>query len=125
MYSAVRSLESAVKFGYTPTNPYGREALAKARQAQARPLGYESDSVYRSFFRYTDDLLFDGLGSGWLVCDRCSLMVALMGPRWGSAGAVGEGDRSCPDCARKGVESTMRPIGWEDLRPSKVEAAGE
>ena len=88
----------------------GGRALAKAEQVMA-PYddgGDYSEAVFRAFFRYADDLLFNGIGSGWHVCDVCGCMLAAM-------------DKTAPDqcircLARGNPGQPMRPVTWDDMR---------
>lgn len=58
----------------------GGRAIEKCAQAMVLFEGYDAENVYRSYFRYCDDVLFDNakvkLGFGWHVCDLCGNMVA-------------------------------------------------
>lgn len=92
------------------TEGSGGIAIEKAERIKARLDGFNSESVFRSFFRYADDLLFEGLGDGWVACGQCEVLWSQMGP-------VDPGPRYCNDCKRKGIESLLRPITWDDLRP--------
>jgi hypothetical protein len=119
MYSANLSMASTLRLishgettGYWSSQGTGGHALAKGEQVRSRVESkYKAESVYRSFFRYADDLLFDGLGSGWVVCDRCGRMLAR-----GPEGSEFAGSR-CIWCDMKGVASVLRPLTWDDLAP--------
>lgn len=126
MYSALRSLYSVVKMdAATSTNPYfysktgvGGNALEKGRQI-IEPLFRqykegESD-IFRSFFRYADDLLFDQsvgytmIGSRWTVCPECGVMI---GDNPKGESSVG---KPC-HMGKKDCAGIMRPLLWDDLR---------
>lgn len=85
----------------------GRLALEKTNQV-LRSYKNRSDDIYRAFFRYADDLLFDGLGRNWMVGD-CGDMItchSVVGPV------------ICPVCKQNGKgEVPMRRITWDDLKP--------
>ena len=87
----------------------GGRALAMGEQATApyRRTDKQREEIYRCFFRYAIDLLFDGLGRGWHVCDRDGTMV-------GSETRTGAEPRSCIDCG-----GPVRPIRWSDLAPKR------
>jgi hypothetical protein len=118
MYSANLSMVSALSIAsHGDTSGFWREdrpgglALSKGRQVRALVESkYNAESVYRAFFRYADDLLFQGAGFGWMVCDRC-------GDCYG-AGPEGEKPTRCIRCGGiEGVESPLRPLTWDDLKP--------
>lgn len=70
--------------------------------------GYEP--AYNSFFRYAVDLLFDGCGSNWMVCDNGDMV----GSYEGKVHTV------CPLCRDRGKgEVSMRPLKWSDLAPRR------
>jgi len=128
MYSAMRSLYSVVKMdagmssngAYFGKNGVGGNALEKGRQI-IEPLfnQYENgeEDIYRSFFRYADDLLFDGLGgftmisSRWHVCPECGLMIG-ENPRGRKLLNERCGDVS-PNEKCNGI---MRLLSWDDLK---------
>lgn len=76
---------NALEMGTQALEPYERNAKRR-------------ESIYRSFFRYAVDLLFDGLGVGWKICDADGTMLA-------------PGEHGCIQC-----KGPMRPITWEDLK---------
>lgn len=84
-------------------------SLEEARQI-LEPLHaeYSSERMFRSFFRYAGDLLFDGTSHyRWAICDACGTMVGDF------AG------KPCPDCQHaKRPEYIMRPLEWRDLDKS-------
>lgn len=104
--------------GYWGENGQGGIALAMAEQAlYAAQAGYTSEAVYRSFFRYATDLLFDNskykIGSGWMVCPVCGTMLGARGD-----GTTVEG-QICKDAfpIQKGeCPGVYRPLTWDDLR---------
>lgn len=110
--SVMRQLAFGSQLLFWSEGPGGK-ALAKAEQAREHIAGFSSETVYRSFFRYADDLLFEGMGDRWRICDRCAVMCSLIGePR-------NKNHLLCHDCERKGIESYTRPITWDDLKPLK------
>ena len=120
MYAALVSARSplAMMQQADPTAPFwrldgtGGKALAKVEQALAP---YPGEPAYRSFFRYATDLLFDGLGSGWMVCDKCDCMTAGV--------TAADRPKDCASCRMK-VKSEpgvpVRPLRWSDLKPKKA-----
>jgi len=106
MYSALNSARSvmAVLAVSGPQTAYwtvgtGGRALSKADQALA---GISDEDCYRAFFRYADDLLFDGVGAGWVVCEKDGQMFG------SDAGA--EGARAECFCG-----APTRRLRWSDL----------
>lgn len=94
----------------------GGRALEMARQALSRMENYNPENVYRSFFRYAYDLLFDNnpnarIGSGWLVCPKCGGMI---GDR--------TNDKLGARCSVAGLKSdcdgVLRLLQWSDLTAS-------
>ena len=59
------------------TKGSGFRALSRAEQA-LDPIHqqYSVEDIFRSYFRYADDLLFTGVGFGWVVCGKCGRCVA-------------------------------------------------
>lgn len=86
-------------------------ALAKGDQALEK---YEpmSEDIYRAFFRYADDLLFEGVGSNWRVCERGHMLARLPDE---------PPPTSCTICEHEMGRgpSPMRPLVWADLEPSR------
>lgn len=121
MYSALISLESLAKqmrLG-NEQSPYwsvgvGGAAIEKGAQALAGvDADYTSEDVYRSFYRYADDLLFDTgkhpmIGSGWWVCDADGTML----------GGHPDGSHTvmCFKC-----NGPLRPITWADMAPQPTD----
>lgn len=97
----------------------GGAALEMVRQA-VDPIQNQVDgeTMFRSFFRYADDLLFDQngfcfIGSNWVVCPKCNCMY---GSRRGDM--VG---KKCSDhpFGKEECGGVFRKLQWEDLRPTK------
>lgn len=113
LWSALESTSSCLRImrasqsggGYWSPDGSGGRALEKARQIQ-EPIKeqYDDEQVYRAFFRYADDLLFEGVGSDWQVCDSCGEMT----------GAIA-GMASSVECWR--CKTPKRPLTWADLEP--------
>ena len=124
MYSAVGSLESCLSMqkSVCPESPYwgaggaGGRALSKADQVQQSvEKTYDRDDLYRSFYRYADDLLFNGVGFGWDICPKCGMMIgaSIDGSRHTGkmcGDAIGMQDGTCT--------GILRPIQWDDIRKS-------
>jgi hypothetical protein len=128
MYSALRSLYAVVKMEEVTqeNHPYfgkegvGGDALEKGRQI-IEPLfnqykGGEED-IYRSFFRYADDLLFDQsteyttIGSRWHVCPECGMMI---GENPNGEKLLG---RRCGDVSpNEKCNGILRALTWDDLK---------
>lgn len=106
----VSALENPVP--YWSQAGVGGRAITKVYKALSRLESFDSESVYRAFFRYANDLLFGEEEDGWTICDQCEGMRASVLPREESQ--IG---RPCPDCYRKGITSVLRRITWEDLKP--------
>ena len=98
-------MEQPQQYLYWEVGPGGR-ALSKATIAMAHADRFDA---YRTYFRHAAILLFPTLEETWAICDRCQVMSQRVGGT--SVGA------SCHDCARKGVESIMRAVTWDDLKP--------
>ncbi len=129
MYSAMRALYSVVKMDrersdaitithYFGRNGVGGNALEKGRQILEPLFGQYKDGegdLYRSFFRYADDLLFDQstgytmIGGLWHVCPECGTMIG-DNPR-------GESSNGKPcHMGKKDCKGIMRPLTWDDLK---------
>lgn len=122
MYAAVTALGSVVRSHrhMSPESPYwgtrgvGGRALEMERQI-VEPLDtmYGSDALFRSFFRYALDLLFDcsvyEIGSDWAVCPECGQMVGI---RLHSAAGL---PCSSAGLGKPACSGILRPIQWNDL----------
>lgn len=107
MCSAVASAEHALVMtrGTATDSFWGAEgsggiAIEKCRQiTDSIHVKFNESDIYRSFYRYADDLLFSGVGRGWLVCETGHM--------------VGGGKLDvCRMC-----NTAFRPIEWRDLAP--------
>lgn len=120
MYGAIVALNSVCslcKCGQEVSSFWSNEegsgfrALELARQI-LEPIHkeYDSEDIYRSFFRYAYDLLFDGkMGFGWYVCDTCKRMIGRSQDK-----ETREGDWCMfPPCQGK-----YRKLTWQDMKPS-------
>lgn len=138
LYDACNSLRSVAQIISVndDSNPFwahgsGAKAIEKGVQAcDAVEHGYSREDIYRSYYRYATDLLFESkgdlrIGFGWVVCTGCMEMWAAgdhVSQQWKfSEGRPCTGwghlpeDRTC-----KGV---YRLLTWDDLKPVKDEAA--
>lgn len=126
MYAAVVALETTAKLCsireenspfWRSTAGTGGRALEHARQI-LEPLHtkHGAEHIYRAFFRYAVDLLFEGLGSQWAVCDECGQML---GTSEGQESQIGK-PCSGPFGCGKGVR---RALEWRDLELQKQPTA--
>ena len=93
----------------------GGRAWEKAQQALAVP--FTSESLYRSFYRYADDLLFEDrngvqIGFGWVICPKCGTMRGVDARRDKLIGTPCE--HGVPDCTGE-----VRALQWSDLQPKQ------
>jgi hypothetical protein len=123
MYSALVSANSVLHLaragnetsGFWGPRGTGGEAVAKARQVLA-PLReeYGDEGIYRAFFRYADDLLFDttgdgaGIGTGWRICPVCGRM-------FGNSMGDKLAERLCSEVLPTGCEGELEPLQWRHL----------
>lgn len=133
MYSALSSLYSSEKMSSDwhvfkeQENPYygkggaGGRALEKGRQIlEIIHKEFSSEDIYRSYFRYANDLLFEdtgyGIGSGWIVCPKCGLML-------GSRDDMDDIGARCGDVfpPNQACDGVLRKLEWADLEPKKDE----
>lgn len=123
MASALQSANSVLKMveAVGSDHPFwtegtGARAAAKVNQALFRLADYSSENVYRSFYRYADDLLFDRstkprIGWGWAVCPVCDQMI---GEGTEGQSAVGT---PCASHLHNECAGILRAITWDDLQP--------
>jgi hypothetical protein len=131
MFSALQSAQSVMRLcemnggGSTFWGPQGTggTGIEKARQV-LDPIfeKYDSENIYRAFFRTADDLLFEQgrarIGFGWAVCDKCGCMVGARMLEDLSYGPPPIGEK----CLNKNCEGNpMRELRWSDLDPKKAE----
>ncbi len=121
-YSALLSCRSALSMlrGHERTAYWSKEgtgghAIAKA-DSVIEPVENEhgSEQIYRSFYRYADDLLFEdcGMRFNWDVCPKCGTML----------GAGADGKRHTGQVCSEGFpgqaakcDGVFRPLTWDDL----------
>lgn len=125
MYAAVSAMHSALRItsrgettGYWGPRGTGGEAIEMGRQI-TEPLreAYGGESVYRSFFRYALDLLFESppsyrIGFGWAVCPVCGRMFGETPDGRSSVGA------RCADLYPADCPGVLRKLEWADLEKS-------
>ena len=126
MYSALVSAESVLSLiSYNQTSAFwgpegsGRHSIEKIKSI-LNPIhaGFDRENIYRSFFRYANDLLFPELaaighvGFGWSVCSICGKMV---GTSYSGKSANG---KPCKEIVPTDCEGVFRPLTWDDLKPS-------
>jgi hypothetical protein len=91
----------------------GADAIEQGEQALAAVnKGFDKESIYRSFFRYARDLLFESkgklhIGFNWFICDTCGIMRSFVDKRPLAGKSC---DAECP--------GVFRAITWNDLKPS-------
>lgn len=126
MYSAIVALNSCLAMSKSASSAnsfWGHEgsggiALEKARQVLG-PLHakFDREDIYRSFFRYANDLLFNPtgyrIGSGWSVCPVCDVMLG--NTRHPDGTEETQNGKVCHFTA--GCTGIMRPLEWADLAP--------
>ena len=122
MYSAIISANSCINLWkiHDPESPFwtfpegtGYSALNKCSQIIG-PIEdeYDRENIYRMFYRYADDLLFEGEGFTWLICPKCNY---LFGGKNKEEGQIcWEQNIFSKDCS-----GILRKIKWEDLCPIK------
>jgi hypothetical protein len=124
MYSSVVSLHSALKIishgetsGYWGESGTGGCAIEKGRQV-LEPLWnkFGNENIYRAFFRYADDLLFDcssgyDIGFKWAMCPVCGTCIG-EGPN--GVSSIG---KVCGDILQNKCTRIMRALEWSDLKP--------
>lgn len=120
MYGAITALNSVAHLctagqGESPfwhaKDGSGRRALELARQV-LEPIHkkYDSEDIYRCYFRYAYDLLFEGeMGIGWYVCDVCNRMIG--------RSYDGHGSRDGEMCLFPSCKGKFRKMTWDDLKP--------
>jgi hypothetical protein len=134
MYAATTGLYSVVRMSKAtdqiragmgpesddPPNPYwgksgvGGNELEKARQV-IDPLDdrYGSGNIYRAFFRYANDLLFEDNGyemihDNWMVCPECGAM-------YGSRYKMIERPCASEPFGKPGCPGVLRKLQWSDM----------
>lgn len=112
-YSALTSSRSALcltshgeTMGFWGNRGSGRKAIIKCEEALA-PYEENSENIYRAFFRYANDLLFESphVGFRFGVCLKCGCSYADVEPPRVPV--------SCESCGGK-----MRPLNWDDMKPA-------
>jgi hypothetical protein len=101
-------------YGTDGTGGRSLEMLEQAlREAEK---GYDQEDIYRSFFRYALDLLFDGsvyrIGKNWMVCPVCGTML---GGRGDGSTVEGQVCHEAYGLARGKCEGVFRRLTWDDL----------
>ena len=114
-YDTINTLHSIVLMhrGRNKDDPYwneggsGRQALLQADEClvEVGTSDERRDAIYRSFYRYASGLLYQHpeLDRHWMVCDKCSSMMAKLGT-------------PMQVCICGGP---LRPITWDDLKEKR------
>lgn len=117
MYSALRITAHGQESGYWGPSGTGGSAIEMGRQIVEPLRERYGDGMYRAFFRYALDLLFEQrsgyqIGHGWAVCPECGRMAG--DPEGHSF--VG---RRCAELLHLRAEGpcagVLRPLEWADL----------
>jgi hypothetical protein len=69
---------------------------------------YDLEDVYRAFFRYADDLLFEKVGVNWYCCPKCRMMI---GNRNMLENMICKEHTLSINC-----DGILRKFCWDDLR---------
>lgn len=82
---------------------------------------YPDDALYRAFFRYATDLLFEKngfemIGSDWVVCPICGTMYAIKTKSF-IGNKCTDHPLGKPDCP-----GILRKLEWNDLTPKESHA---
>ena len=121
MYSALNAAQSVlyqVSYGqvggYWGKSGSGGTSREKVRQIiESIHKEYSQEDIYRCFFRYADDLLFDStnykIGSQWVVCPECGRMY---GNNVRESNIEG---LRCDLMLRTDCSGTLRKLCWDDL----------
>jgi len=126
MYAAVNAMYSALAIvshgdvsGYWGPDGSGGRALEMGRQIEEPLRDRYGDTMFRAFFRYAIDLLFEcrpgfRIGYGWVVCPVCG---QLSGDYEGGSHI---GKRCADLLPRPGPTGglcigVLRPLEWSDL----------
>lgn len=123
MYAALVSLNSVARLckGTDDDNSFwgkggsGGAALEEGNQAlDAIHEQYSSEDIYRSYFRYAVDLLFESngfrIGFGWAVCPECGIMLGAGWEGESQIGKVCSSTVAATDC-----DGVLRELAWSDL----------
>jgi hypothetical protein len=125
MYAALSNANSVMKMARygNENSPFwgnegtGGKALEMSRQI-LEPLDRYGEAIYRRFFRYAYDLLFDQtnfkIGFDWQVCPMCGVML----------GSGHDEGRPC-EMGKPGCTGIMRKLTWDDLKPDAWDHLGD
>lgn len=130
LYSATLSLTCVVRMSrhgheqslYWGPRGAGAHALEKGEQALRAAQGeFNGETIYRAFFRYAVDLLFESkgemrLGFDWHVCPVCKRMTGSSNPEQAErTGQLCQEPFYLPPCP-----GVLRRITWDDLKLNEV-----
>ncbi len=122
MFSALKSAKTVLSMAMldNENSPYWDIGIALEKVNQVVNGIYDKfdrESVYRVFFRYANDLLFDtskyNIGTGWSVCPICGMMI----------GSDIDGTRHDGKICKEVIlgnsmcNGILRPLIWDDLKP--------
>lgn len=97
-------------------DPRGQTAAKCAYVVNRLESEWDAESLYHSFYRYANDLLFAGadlrIGYGWALCPACGVMVGRSLDGRESIGAV------CRDVIQSDCKGILRALEWRDLEPT-------
>lgn len=115
--NSICSMQRLVDTRHNSNNVYwGTDGVGGASMEMARQVitsvtdRFDSEEVYKAFFRTAGDLLFepngyDKIGVGWVICRACQRII-------GSKDDLGQPCKIDKDCT--GVYEQLR---WSDIRP--------
>ena len=121
MYAACVSARSVLRMSsmrgdhyyWDPQEGSGGRALNKLDQVvEPTEEKYSPEKIYRSFFRYADDVLFTNVSKSlWAICPECGVMTS---PCEGS-----NAGRRCGDILRSECNGVVRLLELGDLATMK------
>lgn len=123
MYSALISAQSVLKMQEATdelSTYWGKTGVGGGTREMIRQIieplhkAHTSEAIWRAFFRYADDLLFDTstgyrmIGCDWTVCPKCGVMLGR-----GKEDLVG---KPHSDIIYKDCDGIMERLDWKHLK---------
>ena len=95
----------------------GGKAYEKCNQIMTKIHSeYDKENIFRSYFRYATDLLFDHreykIGFNWVICPICGSMIGDDKNEYNGKLC----DDVMPKLKTKNCNGIVRPIIWDDLK---------